>query len=240
MYRGNSNIDGTKEFIDDCLKKNIPFYFLTNNATRTLKQNVEHMEKLGFVGIKENQFFTSSMAAARTMKKKGYTKAQFIGQDGLKEALYDNGFEISEEPECLFVGLDKQATYEKYSKALQYLLKGAILVGTNSDRLLASGDTYTVGNGSVVHMFEYATGQKSMEIGKPSAPILLEALEYFNLQKEDCILIGDNLETDIALGVHENVETILVLSGVHKVCDIERLKIVPDRVIERLDELIVK
>lgn len=140
----------------------------------------------------------------------------------------------------MFVGLDKQATYEKYSKALQYLLKGAILVGTNSDRLLATGDTYAVGNGSIVHMFEYASGQKSMAIGKPNAPILLEALEYFNLKKEDCILIGDNLETDIALGVNENVQTILVLSGVHQINDIERLKIVPDKVIERLDELILK
>lgn len=240
MYRGDQNIEGTKEFIEDCQKNHQPFYFLTNNATRTLRQNVEHFEKLGFHGIREDQFFTSSMAAARAMHKKGYTKAQYIGQDGLYEALMKNGFEISDNCECLFVGLDKQGTYEKYSDALQYLLKGAILVGTNSDRLLAHGDHFLVGNGSIVHLFEYASGQISVEIGKPSPTILYEALEYYQLKKEDCILIGDNLETDIALGMREGVETIFVLSGVHREEDIERLKIFPDRIIHRLDELIQK
>lgn len=240
MYRGNSNIDGAKEFIDDCLKNNIPFCFLTNNASRTLKQNVEHMEKLGFEGIEEKHFFTSSMAAARAMRKKGYTKAQMIGMDGLSEALKNSGFEISDEPQCLFVGLDKQGSYEKYSQALQYLLKGAVLVGTNDDRLLANGDTFNVGNGSIVRMFEYASGQTSMKIGKPSGTILYEALEYYGLSKEECIIIGDNLETDIALGVNEHVKTILVLSGVHHEEDIERLGIYPDRIIRRLDELVQK
>ena len=217
MYRGNSNIAGAKEFIDNCLKNHIPFFFLTNNATRTLRQNVEHMEKLGFKGIEEKHFFTSSMAAARIMR--------------------NNGFEISEEPQCLFVGLDKLGNYEKYSHALQYLLRGAILVGTNDDRLLAHGDTFHIGNGSIVKMFEYASGQTSMKIGKPHSAFLYEALDYYHLSKEECIIIGDNLETDIALGANEHVETILVLSGVHHEKDIERLKIYPDRIIHRLDEL---
>ncbi len=237
MYRGNSNIAGAKEFIDNCLKNHIPFFFLTNNATRTLRQNVEHMEKLGFKGIEEKHFFTSSMAAARIMRKKGYDKAQMIGMDGLAEALHNNGFEISEEPQCLFVGLDKLGNYEKYSHALQYLLRGAILVGTNDDRLLAHGDTFHIGNGSIVKMFEYASGQTSMKIGKPHSAFLYEALDYYHLSKEECIIIGDNLETDIALGTNEHVETILVLSGVHHEKDIERLKIYPDRIIHRLDEL---
>ena len=114
MYRGNSNIDGAKQFIDYCIDNKIPFYFLTNNATRTLKQNVEHMEKLGFTGIEEKHFFTSSMAAVKSMAKLGYTKAQYIGMDGLYEALIQNGFEISEDAECLFVGLDKGGSYERH------------------------------------------------------------------------------------------------------------------------------
>lgn len=240
MYRGDTYLEGTKEFIDDCLNENIPFYFLTNNATRTLRQNVEHMEKLGFQGIKEEHFFTSSMAAAKHMSKKGYTKAQYIGMDGLKEALLNNGFEISDDPECVFVGLDKSGTYEKYSKALQYLLNGAILVGTNDDRLLAHGNSFHVGNGSIVRMFEYATNQTSLRIGKPSKVILEEALDYYKLDKDDCIIIGDNLETDIALGVNEHVETILVTTGVHHEEDIERLNIHPNKIIKRLDELKIK
>ena len=57
MYRGNENIDGAREFIAWCIAKQQPFYFLTNNATRTRLENVQHMEKLGFKGIREDQFF---------------------------------------------------------------------------------------------------------------------------------------------------------------------------------------
>ena len=121
MYRGNSNIAGAKEFIDNCLEKKVPFFFLTNNATRTLRQNVEHMEKLGFKGIEEKHFFTSSMAAARIMRKKGYDKAQMIAMDGLAEALQNSGFEITEEIKFVVV--------QHYSgnKTLKDLLENLIM-----------------------------------------------------------------------------------------------------------------
>lgn len=240
MYRGNANIDGAREFIAFCLKTNQPFYFLTNNASRTRAQNVAHMENLGFQGICEKHFFTSAMAAAIYAKKlKIGHRAAYIGMDGLKEALLENGFELVEsEADFVFIGLDKTADYAKYSKMLKLCLNGAKLIGTNDDRRLATGTGYDVGNGAVVKMFEYASEQTSPQIGKPYPVILEEALETFHLQKEEVILIGDNLETDIALGVNHGVETILVLGGVHDLKDVERLHIVPDKIISSLYELI--
>ena len=171
MYRGSQIIEGAKEFIDTLTKRGERFVFLTNNAKRTKRQNVEHMEQMGFTGIREEHFFTSSMAAAR------YAAAHYegrnvwyIGQDGLREALEDNGFTVTEQDvDLVFVGLDNTGTYEKYSKALDFLLKGAKLIGTNNDRLLAQPGGFAVGNGSIVAMFEYASGQVSPKIGKPHA-----------------------------------------------------------------------
>lgn len=240
MYRGTQRIEGAKEFIDDLLARDQPFLFLTNNAKRTRAQNVQHMLQMGFQGIEEKHFFTSSMAAARyCAKHSNLRNAYYIGQDGLKEALLENGFHIVEENvDHVFVGLDSNGTYEKYSKALQYLLDGADLIGTNDDRLLAQPGGFHVGNGSIVAMFEYASNQKSPKIGKPYAPILEEALIEYGIKKEEAIIIGDNLETDILLGVKEQVETIFVTSGVHQRTDIERLQIKPDHIIDSLFELI--
>ena len=139
MYRGSQIIEGAKEFIDTLLKRGERFVFLTNNAKRTKRQNVEHMEKMGFTGIREEHFFTSSMAAARYAAEHYEGKnVWYIGQDGLKEALEDNGFTVTEQDvDLVFVGLDNTGTYEKYSKALDFLLHGAKLIGTNNDRLLA-------------------------------------------------------------------------------------------------------
>ena len=87
-------------------------------------------------------------------------------------------------------------------------------------------------------MLEYASGQRSPKIGKPCAPILLLALEQLQLTKEDVVIVGDNLETDIALGASQGVETVLVTTGVHQRADMERLQIYADHVIDDLRELI--
>ena len=242
MYRGSQIIEGAKEFIDTLTKRGERFVFLTNNAKRTKRQNVEHMEQMGFTGIREEHFFTSSMAAAR------YAAAHYegrnvwyIGQDGLREALEDNGFTVTEQDvDLVFVGLDNTGTYEKYSKALDFLLKGAKLIGTNNDRLLAQPGGFAVGNGSIVAMFEYASGQTSPKIGKPHAPILEEALKYFQLRAEEAVILGDNLETDILLGVENHVDTIFVTSGVHQREDVEKLQIYPTRTIDDLRELLAE
>lgn len=242
MYRGSTIIEGAKEFIDYLNENNQTYLFLTNNSSRTLKQNVEHMKKMGFTGIKESHFFTSAMAAAAHIAKSStLRKCDFIGMDGLREALENNGFEIVEEnADFLFVGLDRSGTYTNYSKKLRHLLNGAKLVGTNSDRLLANDEGFNVGNGAVVAMFEYATGQKSEAIGKPNAPILDEALAYINKSKEECAIIGDNLETDIKLGSDNGVDTIFITTGVHTIEDIAKLKIEPTMTISSLKSLIHK
>ena len=89
-------------------------------------------------------------------------------------------------PDFVFVGLDKLADYRRYSDALSQLLSGAKLIGTNSDRIIATSEGFDVGNGSIVVMLEYASSQQSPRIGKPYAPILDLALEAAAAEKRRC------------------------------------------------------
>ena len=154
-------------------------------------------------------------------------------------ALENEGFILDDKhPDFVFIGLDKDATYQSYSKALSLALNGAKIIGTNNDRILAKPGGFEVGNGSVVDMFEYATCQKSPRIGKPNRPILDLCLNHFHLTKDEIVLLGDNLETDIKLGYEQNIETVLVQTGVHKKEDIERLQIYPTHVVDTLMDLV--
>lgn len=238
MYRGTQPIEAGIRVIEFCRAHEIPYLFLTNNSMRTPQENADHMNRMGYTDIRAEDFVNSAMAAARYVKHLNQgNRAWMIGQDGMKQALLDEGFEITDDhPDFVFIGLDKTADYAKYSKALALLLDGAKLVGTNMDRILAKPGGFEVGNGSVVAMFEYATGQKSPQIAKPYAPILETALAYAGISKEDAVLIGDNLETDIALGYNNGVRTLFVESGVHHREDIERLAVIPDETVASLDE----
>lgn len=242
MYRGSECIDSAKRFIDRCYKAGIPYVFLTNNSMRTQEENAQHMIDMGYEHIEPSQFFNSAMASTQYVaKNSAQRKAYYIGKNGMKEALEKEGFELVEQdPDFVFVGLNKECTYASYSKALSFLLQGAKLIGTNNDRILAKPGGFEVGNGSIVAMFEYASKQESPKIAKPYRPMLDLCLEHFGLKKEDIILVGDNLETDIALGYNNNVETLLVETGVHQREDIEALKIYPTQVVKNLDDFEVE
>lgn len=239
MYRGTAIIESAKEYLDYCIENKIPFVFLTNNSMRTRQQNVEHMEKMGYTNICAEMFFNSAMAACIYAKDMGLQSAYYIGQDGLKEAMEQSSIVYDDKnPDVVFVGLDKMASYQSYSKALKYLLQGAKLIGTNKDRILASPDGFEMGNGSIVTMFEYASSQTSPDIAKPSSLMLDLCLKHFHLKKEDIILIGDNLETDIKLGYDNGVQSVFVQSGVHTKNDIEKFKVYPTYTIEKMTDLL--
>lgn len=240
MYAGTEIIPAAKRLIDRLHAAHRTYYFLTNNAMRTPGENARHMLDMGFEHIRPEQFFNSAMAAAMYAGSLHLGKtAWMIGQEGLRQALEHQGFEITEDhPDFLFVGLDRQADYREYSRGLRCLLDGAKLIGTNMDRILAAPDGFDIGNGSIVKMFEYASGQKSPAIGKPSALMLDLCLQHFGLKKDQIVLVGDNLETDIALGYNSHVESIFVESGVHTRKDLERFDVHPDAVIQSLDEIV--
>ncbi|MCI5773115.1 MAG: HAD-IIA family hydrolase [Erysipelotrichaceae bacterium] len=241
MYLGTKRIKGAKAFINYLLRNDIGFIFLTNNSCRTQVQAANHMLKMGFEDIRPEMFYTSAMAAsdyiASTNPNK--RKVNYIGEKGMYEALIENNFVIdSNQPDFVFVGLDRQATYQDYSLALRSLVHGARLVGTNDDRILPSEQGENIGNGSVVKMFEYASSQEAIKIGKPHQVMIEQALKYAQVDKEDVIIIGDNLETDIKMGQDAGIETVLVTTGIHNMEDCYRLNIRPTYIVDNLKGLL--
>lgn len=241
MYCGTKVIDGAIEWIDHLVNTHQQFIFLTNNSSRTQEQACSHMLKMGFRRIKPEHFYTSAMAAADKIARDYPNKkdAYYIGEEGIKEALVKNGFTINpKRADFLFIGLDRNATYQDYSFALRLAHEGARLVGTNNDRLLLSEKGVNVGNGSVVAMFEYATQTEAIKIGKPHNAIVEGALRYAKVNKEDVVIVGDNLETDILCGNNAGIETVFVTTGVHNMEDCYRLDIKPTYIVADVSGLI--
>lgn len=240
LYKGNTKIESAITFIDHIQKEKLPFYFLTNNAMRTHEQNKQKLLDMGYSNISNEQFFTSAMAASRyALHHKLGSKAFCLGEAGLQEAILEQGFILDEEDcDIVFVGLDSFATYERYSKAYRAIINGASFIATNPDRRIPTGNTSQIGNGAIVKMLEYASEVNCLMIGKPHAPMMEEMLSYAHVNKGDCIIIGDNLETDIAFGVNHGIETIFVTTGVHTKEDQNRFGIHATHCITNLTELL--
>jgi ribonucleotide monophosphatase NagD (HAD superfamily) len=82
----------------------------------------------------------------------------------------------------------------------------------------------------MIAAIEAVTGKKvEVIVGKPS-PIMIQAvLDVLGLRPEDCILIGDRLETDIKMGKDSGIATGIVLTGVTDEEKLKTVKHTPDQ-----------
>lgn len=240
IIHGNELKPNAKKLLDYLDKNKIPFYFVTNNARRTLQESSDKLLGYDLKMVKPKHFFTSAMASALYLKKHDpKAKVALLGEGGLYEA-FENDFKIVDtKADYLVVGLDIFANYDDYSNALSLICDGAKLIGTNMDRKVpAANQSFTIGNGGVIKMLEYSSNQQAIELGKPSKAYMELALHHLNVKPEDAIIVGDNLETDILAGKNVGITSVLYTQGVSKVSDIDKLDIHPDYVIDDLWDLI--
>jgi len=126
------------------------------------------------------------------------------------------GFSLSEnEPvDFVVVGLDRGFDYQKLLKAQRAILSGAEFLATNPDPTFPTEEGLIPGAGSIVAAVERATGRRPKVIGKPE-PFMLElALRLSGARREECVVVGDRLDTDILAGNRAGMITVLVLTGV--------------------------
>ena len=81
------------------------------------------------------------------------------------------------------------------------------------------------------------TGKQPFYVGKPSAWIIRAALNKMQAHSEQALIIGDNLKTDILAGFQAGLETVLVLSGVSKMSDIDKVPYRPNHIYESVGDI---
>jgi len=201
--------------------------FITNNSS---KKWTDYAKRLEILGIEADVIITSSTATANYLINMGIKRVYAIGEEGLFWALESVGIKLCDEkPEAVVVGIDRNFNYEKLKRASNFVYFGTFFVATNLDAHIREGNGILPGAGSIVSAISYASGRKpDVVIGKPNR-YMFEGLDL-----KDGVLIGDNLETDILGGKNVGIPTILVLTGVHNLDDVEKLGIEPDFFAENL------
>ncbi len=212
--------------------------FLTNNSTKEPKDVVKKLYDLG-IQTSEEHVYTSSEATKAYLIKKGYKDIYIIGEKGLKETLssFNQHLDLNN-VEAVIVGLDRELTYEKLTVATRAVLGGAELIGTNPDTLLPTAEGFIPSNGGQIKYLEHATSTAATVIGKPNRIIMESAMNLFNYNKDDIVMVGDNYDTDIMSGINSNIDTIHVQTGVTTLDQLKEKEIQPTYTIEDLSKLI--
>jgi 4-nitrophenyl phosphatase len=239
LYRGNEPIPGMAEFVAFLRGHSIGFVLATNNSTRTQNQFVDKLSRMG-VPIAPEQILTSALATASYLASIAppRTRVFVIGEDGLRAALLQAGFELVEkEAEYVVVGMDFGITYDRLRAATLQVRAGAIFIGTNPDRTFPSELGIVPGAGSILAFLEAATGVTPRIIGKPGPAMIEQAMVTMGAQPQTTAVLGDRLETDILAGKQAGLPTLLVLSGVTDRSLLVHSDLQPDLVFDDVGQL---
>ena len=201
-------------------ERGLKFVFATNNGTKSPDQYVDKLAELG-VEVNAGQIITSALGVAHILSQKfpqgGPVFA--IGEAGVLDALRAKNFEplsVEDAPKALAVvaSIDRQISFNKMMEATLLIRNGVPFYATNPDKTFPTPRGEIPGAGAWISVITTATNAEPIYAGKP-LPYLMElALERLGTRKEETLVVGDRLETDIAAGQAVGCLTALVLSGV--------------------------
>ena len=241
IYHGNKILDGVREFVNWMIDNEKKFVFLTNSPERTPHELSMKLERMG-LSVSADHFYTSAMATAEFLhsQKPGCT-AYVIGEAALTKALYDHKIYMNDvNPDYVVVGETRTYSFEKIEKAIELVLKGAKLIGANPDITGPTERGIMPATGSLIAPIEIATGKKAYFVGKPNPLMLRHGLNIINCHSNEIAFIGDRMDTDIIAGIESNVDTVLVLSGVTSMEDIDNFPYRPKYILNNVGEILTK
>ena len=220
IWRADAPIGDLAEIFARIEARGLKYVFATNNGTKTPDQYVERLAGFG-VNVKPSQVVTSALGVAYMLAQrypKG-TKVFMIGEDGIKVALEEKGFEVlstnnAPEAKVVVMGIDRGITFDKMREATLLVRSGVPFYATNPDKTFPTPRGEIPGAGAWLSVVTTATEVEPIIAGKPF-PFMMElSLELLGTHKDETLVVGDRLETDIAAGQAVGCKTALVLSGV--------------------------
>lgn len=209
----------------------IDFYILTNDASRSPIELAEFYLKTGIRAITEEKIISSGMLAREYLRYKvNHGTVAYLGTDasahyietaGLKTiSIRDVNLEDIDSINALVLLDDEGFEWDKdINKAINLLrMRNIPVIVANTDTAYpVSKHQVAVAIGGLADMIEHVVRKNFIRFGKPDAQMFNFAWEHIQhhrvLTKNDILMVGDTLETDIMGGNHFGIDTALVLSG---------------------------
>jgi len=239
IYHGNKIIDGVAEFVTWMIENDKKFVFLTNSSEKTPRELSMKLERMG-LSVSAEHFYTSALATAEFLRSQAPDcTAYVIGEAALSKALYDQNIYMNDvSPDYVVIGETRTYNFEKLEKAIALVRAGAKLIGANPDTIGVTDKGVMPATGSLVAPIEIATGKKAYFVGKPNPLMLRHGLKKIGCHSEDIAFIGDRMDTDIIAGIESNVDTVLVLSGVTSIEDIDNFPYRPKYILNGVGDIV--
>lgn len=244
IWKSDTPIGDLSAIFKRIRERGLKFVFATNNGTKTPAEYRRKLSEFG-VDIEPAQVVTSAMGIAFLLGQKypRGTKIFMIGEAGIRSALEEKGFEIlsvekAPDAQAVVMGIDREISFQKIAEATLLVRAGVPFYTTNTDRTFPTPRGEIPGSGAWLSVVTTATGVDPIIAGKPFPYLMELSLETLGAKKEETLVVGDRLETDIAAGQSVGCPTALVLSGVSTLEQAKTWTPAPDIIAASLSKLV--
>ena len=173
LWRDSSPIGHLSAIFQRIRERGIKFVFATNNGTKSPEQYMEKLAGFG-VDVEPWQVVTSALGVAQMLKRRFPAGGQVsvIGEEGVKIALRDQGFEIAttenaEESIAVVMGIDRGISFDKMCEGALLVQRGVPFYATNTDKSFPTPRGEAPGAGAWISVIVTATGIEPIIAGKP-------------------------------------------------------------------------
>jgi 4-nitrophenyl phosphatase len=239
VYRGGDPLPGAPATIERFRDAGLDPLFLSNNPTKTREAYVDRLAGMD-IPAEASEILSAGTVTRAYLQDEHAEDAVFpIASPGLRDQLSAGGLTLVDDPavaEVLVASWKRDFDYDDMCDALVALDDDTAFVGSDPDIRIPTGEGRAVpGSGAIIGSVEVvADREPDIVLGKPAARTTEMALDRLGAPAEECLLVGDNLRTDIAMGEAAGMTTVLVLTGASSRADIAAADVTPDHVLDSL------
>ncbi len=216
--------------------------FLSNNPTHTREEYAAKLTRLGLPTPAADVINSSLVMADFLRRRMPGARLFVVGERPLCDVLTAAGFELTEDPrrtDAVIASFDRTFVYRKLQIAFDAIRAGARFFATNSDRYCPVPGGGEPDAAAIIAAIEACTNTRvEAVVGKPSRYMIEAILNVVKLPPERCIITGDRLETDVAMGLNSGMAAALTLTGATDEATLAASPIKPTYVLHQLADLL--
>ncbi|AUX08564.1 4-nitrophenyl phosphatase [Halalkaliarchaeum desulfuricum] len=242
VVRGDEPIPGAPDGVGRIRSAGVEPLFVSNNPSKAPQAYVRRLSRAGYDVDVEHVVTAGTVSTNYLENHHPDESIYLVGAPGLARQFRDVGLSLVSDPDAadvVVVSLDKEFDYEELC-AVQWALEDddVPFYGTDPDVVIPAEKRNIPGSGALINVVVDVTGrQPDVVFGKPNEPTRRAIFERFDYDPAACFVVGDRLDTDIALGNEAGMTTVLVRSGITDEETLANAEIQPDYVLDSLAQI---
>lgn len=231
IYLGARVFGFAVKFIRDLRASGRRVLFFTNNASHDTEFYLDKLTQLGFEPKPDEICTSGDVTGVYLYNCRKNKKVYLLGTPELYRHLKRYGVDMvndergipdGRDADIVVTSFDTSLTYEKLTEACDFIRGGAEYICTHPDFNCPTETGFVPDSGAIAAAVTASTGVSPVYMGKPHRETAEMIMKITGAEKDETVMFGDRLYTDIATGKLHGITSVLVLTGETHAEDVQK------------------